>query len=466
MGRKMQKSKIDGSKLRRLREELALTIEQLAEQTQKRARITGDKSITAKTIWRIEHGSGAQPYTLYRLADALGVDTKDLLVSEESSETPFTENLCNFGEYIEDRTNGFVGRGFVFEAIDKFVNKNECGYFFIHGDPGIGKTSVLAQLVKDRDWIHHFNVRALGINTTETFVKNICSQLIIDYELGYSILPAEISIDGRIFTEILQEVSGKLGPNEKMVIVVDALDEVESTSYRTGLNLLFLPSLLPRGIFVIASTRREAFAMRIECCCEDFNLDSDSKKNMSDIIAYLKQKLLNKEIQSYIKRCKLSRNTFVETMKDKSQGNFMYLHYVLPEIENGAYNDLDLGKIPVGLENYYEDHWRRMGMMIKQPPREKIKIIYVLSEVLQPVSRQLLADFCKEDEITVQGVLDEWNQFLHRQEVEGVSRFSIYHNSFRDFLNRKEIVRAAGVSIQDINHMIGDSLYYDLYGKE
>ena len=32
----------------------------------------------------------------------------------------------------------------------------------------------------------------------------------------------------------------------------------------------------------------------------------------------------------------------------------------LREIAEGAYRDVSLALIPVGLESYYEDHWRRM----------------------------------------------------------------------------------------------------------
>jgi hypothetical protein len=73
----------------------------------------------------------------------------------------------------------------------------------------------------------------------------------------------------------------------------------------------------------------------------------------------------------------------------------MYLRYVLTEIENGVYRDLSMETLPQGLQAYYEDHWRRMGMMDKQRKRTKIKIVYVLAELREPVSRQLIAEFAE-----------------------------------------------------------------------
>jgi len=110
-------------------------------------------------------------------------------------------------------------------------------------------------------------------------------------------------------------------------------------------------------------------------------------------------------------------------------------------------------------------------MTVKPLPRIKIRIVYILSEVRQPVSRSLIAQFANDesihvDELIVQEVLDEWEQFLHEQLALEGTRYSIYHVSFRDFLHRKDIVQAAGVTIQGINALIADNLWTDLFGEE
>src|SRR5215510_3889815 len=122
----------------------------------------------------------------------------------------------------------------------------------------------------------------------------------------------------------------------------------------------------------------------------------------------------------------------------------MYLRYVLPDIERGAYHDLGVERLPTGLQGYYEDHWQHMGMTARPLPRAKIKIVYVLAEVRQPVALRQIASFADEDALTVQEVLDAWDQFLHEQPIDGATHYSVYHTSFRDFLHRKDIVQAAG----------------------
>ena len=98
-------------------------------------------------------------------------------------------------------------------------------------------------------------------------------------------------------------------------------------------------------------------------------------------------------------------------------------------------SDLTLEQFPQGLQGYYDFHWRRMGMTANPLPVEKIKIVYILGEVREPVSRRKICDFSGEDEYAVQQVLNEWKQFLHELMKEE-KRYSVYHSSFRDFLHR------------------------------
>ena len=85
--------------------------------------------------------------------------------------------------------------------------------------------------------------------------------------------------------------------------------------------------------------------------------------------------------------------------------------------------------------------------------REKIKVAYILAEVRYPASRRLISECCGVDEDIVQKVLHAWRQFLHCQAgLEPV--YTIYHTSFRDFLRRDDIIRSAGITLQEIHGRI------------
>lgn len=68
--------------------------------------------------------------------------------------------------------------------------------------------------------------------------------------------------------------------------------------------------------------------------------------------------------------------------------------------------------------------------------------------------------------MAVQEILDEWRQFIHQHMVDGGKRYALYHTSYRDFLHRKDIIEAAGVTIKNINSMIADQMLRGLVFKE
>jgi hypothetical protein len=137
----------------------------------------------------------------------------------------------------------------------------------------------------------------------------------------------------------------------------------------------------------------------------------------------------------------------------------MYLHYVLPDIEEGKYKDLKLKDLPQGLENYYKSHWRRMrGQNEEAWFKYRLPILATLTAAHTPVSIGLLAEISGlgvQELPRIQVVLDEWRQFLDVHEVEHndklQKRYRMYHASFRDFIiNQEEVaLKRADERIKD-----------------
>jgi len=358
----------------------------------------------------------------------------------------------------------------VFQAIEEFLTSQPSGYFIIEGEPGIGKSAILAKYVQQTGCVAHFNIRSQGINRADQFLENVCTQLIARYNLPYSSLPPDAKRDGKFFSQLLVEIVKAQGvapkKGKRLVIAVDALDEVDQSDH-SGANLLYLPTSLEKGVYLVMTQRPVTLPLTVNTPPHRFNLMQYQTQSLDDIHRYI-QSEINKSspLQAWIDERGLMVEEFVTQLANKSENNFMYLRYILPDIANGKYQDLSIESLPQGLQDYYEDHWRRMGMFDKESKRTKIKIVYVLAELREPVSRELIAEFAGEDAFTVQEVLDEWQQFLHRDKFNGETLYSIYHSSFCDFLSRKDIVQAAGVTLQEINAQIADNLMQGMFGDE
>lgn len=345
---------------------------------------------------------------------------------------------------IEEKTEGFVGREFVFEAIEKFLTSQPNGYFIIEGEPGIGKSAILAKYVQKTGCVAHFNVRSQGITSVERFLKNVCTQLISRYNLPYSSLPPDATRDGQIFAQLLGEVSAKLKKGERLVIAIDALDEVDLTDH-TGANLLYLPGTLHKGLYFIMTQRPITLPLTVNTPPHRFDLMQHQEQSLQDILAYIQGEIKkSSQLKAWIDEKGLMVEEFVTQLANKSENNFMYLKYVLPDIKNGKYKDLSIESLPQGLQAYYENHWRHMGMLTEPLPMHKVAIVYFLAELREPVSRRMLAELSGEKAVTVQQVLNEWKQFLREVQVDDETRYSVYHQSFCDFLYRKDIVQAYG----------------------
>ncbi|MEA5528978.1 hypothetical protein VB638_05135 [Dolichospermum sp. UHCC 0684] len=77
-----------------------------------------------------------------------------------------------FQTVIDDKTNLFCGRKFVFNAISKFIKDHKSGYFTILGDAGMGKSAIAAKYIVDHPGtICFFNIRAEGRNRPDVFLK-------------------------------------------------------------------------------------------------------------------------------------------------------------------------------------------------------------------------------------------------------------------------------------------------------
>lgn len=185
-----------------------------------------------------------------------------------------------------------------------------------------------------------------------------------------------------------------------------------------------------------------------------------------DVDTYLRRAAERPPLRTWMAVQGITTDEFVVTLAAKSAQNSLYLDYVLADIERGLYQGVRLEHLPAGLEGYYEEQWRRRGMTATPLPQAKITLVYILAEVRHPVSRQLLAEFAHEAELTVQAVLDEWQPFLQAQQVEGALRYRVYHSSFRAFLTRQDIMQAAGVTLPEIHARIANSLWEALYGPE
>ncbi len=301
--------------------------------------------------------------------------------------------IAEFAQLIEDRTRAFVGRDFIFDAIDGHLRDPgfSSGYIVVRGEPGIGKTSLMAQLAKTRQYVHHFNIAAQNIRSTRDFLSNICAQLIVRHQLGYSQLPPEAVHDSGFLARLLREASVK-DTEGRIVVLIDALDEAEDLGLDAGANRLYLPTVLPPKVFFVITTREQEDYQLVVDHRRDIYLRKDDPQNEADVRHYIRSFVAANEatMANRISQWSLDESRFESVLTAKSEGNFMYLVHVLADIRDGTISETSLGNIdelPIGLRQYYERHWRTMKAHdAEQFERVYQPVVCMLAVVREPVS--------------------------------------------------------------------------------
>ena len=348
----------------------------------------------------------------------------------------------HFESLVEEKTKNFVGREFIFQSINNFLTEANfpSGYIVIRGEPGIGKSSLIAQFIKTRDAVHHFNSVLMGIRSPKDFLENICAQLIIRYKLNHSTLPPEAGKDSGLLSQLLAEIANQR-QQQPVVILVDALDEAEDTGLPPGANRLFLPEDLPEGIFFIV-TSREEYDYRLNVTHrQDIYLRDDDPENLKDVRLYIHNYVQEHRTKMYphIEQWGVSQDEFVDVITEKSEGNFMYLFHVLHDIRDGklTQNNVDsIDNLPKGLQSYYQRHWREM----KEQDSEKFEryyepVVCQLAVAREPVSVNQLFEWTKLPPIRIKEVIHDWREFFNEFAPEtGEHLYRIYHASFQTFL--------------------------------
>ena len=366
-------------------------------------------------------------------------------------------------DLIDDATAGFVGRAYVFDRIESFIAENRSGYFRLTADPGEGKTAIMAEYVRRTGCLAHFNVLSDTYNKTAQFTQHVAAQLVARRLITDVGSPADTDLG---VTDLLIEARAALPASERLVLVVDALDEADRRDLPNTANVLLLPRILPAGVHVLVSSRRDQdVPLRVSTPLIDMDLADYADASLDDVRDLLTRRSADGPLRAWISDRGITPSAFIKTLTEKSQGNFMYLRHVLPELVFGSYSDLrhldDLGRrLPAGLENFYQDHWRLMGMA-DPASATPVWVLYLLCELARPVSVDLLALIMQRvrpetDLYEIQRVLDEWSAFL-RPADDG--RRSIYHETFRGFLRHQDVVEGVGLSLPRVNGVIADVLW-------
>ncbi|OYD91881.1 ATP-binding protein [Nostoc sp. 'Peltigera membranacea cyanobiont' 210A] len=367
---------------------------------------------------------------------------------------PIIENPINIPRYplefqqiITAKNQNFVGREFVFAAINKFLNQSDRGYFTIIGDPGIGKSAILAHYVSQNPGVVYYNVEITGKNRVEEFLTTICTQLIeIAQNQGIKNLtanfPDSTTEDSGFLSLLLQQISNRLQPKQRLIITIDGCDRIDINNQPRGSNIFYLPRYLPEKVYFILSRRpflADKSGLLIETPAQSLDLSNYPEQNRADIQKYIKT-YLNELSHSVEASAATHRVRSLSEKKNPggvllkmTQGfddetNFMYVKEILAAINEDIY--------PQNLQIYYQNHLEKMNLATRKQQPMALQVLNILVQE-QSISIEAIAERLDTDEYEIKVILDKWREFLHLESIAAEIHYSIYHANFRDWLRQR-----------------------------
>ncbi|MBW4504309.1 MAG: ATP-binding protein [Scytonema hyalinum WJT4-NPBG1] len=364
------------------------------------------------------------------------------------SQTPIN-SACyptEFQQVILEKSQNFIGREFIFTAINKFLHRHKRGYFTIVDVPGSGKSAILAKYATENSNVVYYNAQVEGKNRAEEFLTTVCIYLVETFhETSLHPIPDNATEGSWFLSLLLQKISDRLEPHQRLIIAIDALDAIDRNSQPLGSNLFYLPRYLPDGVYFLLTRRpfkREKSGLLIEAPSQILDLSEYPEQNREDVQAYIRQYLtpspspqaergVESGDSSHIREEEL-----IARLTTESENNFMYLHHILNAIAEDFYSaPYEFDRIPPSLEAYYQQHWQKIkGEGLSDVA---LKVLRVLTAAeTGGMSTKAITQIIDEDEYDVAEILENWLEFL-QQGVGKETTYSLYHSHFRVWLAKQ-----------------------------
>ena len=333
----------------------------------------------------------------------------------------------------------FVGREWLEEEVNQFLADHDSGYFVIEAEAGLGKTTFLAHLVQKWGCVHHFCGLTPKSQSSAVALKSITAQLALAFHLdlgaGEGFLPAA-SARPNTLHDVFVLASDARKPGQKIVLVIDALDQAETPK---DANPLRLPDWLPQGVYIIASRRATSANFTVSDLTPHrwCSLAHDDASNERDVRRFLAEAAKRPAIAQALLESGYSSEQLIESLWEKSSGVWIYLHFVIREIEERKRNLDELGALPDGIVEYYVDSWQReRGRRKGEWERLCLPLLGALAASLEPATAEQLCGWAglKSRITQAQRLLDEdWRYFISVTGRDDQRRYRFYHSTLNDF---------------------------------
>jgi hypothetical protein len=390
--------------------------------------------------------------------------TKHLVLKELGITDRFEDKLSHYFKVVDYEY--YVPNQNFFDQLEKGLSELEGGYIFIEGLPGIGKSTALTKFKENNpdislayycfipDTKNDFGELR---HQSHYFLKSLC--ITIEKNFPEVDLPSRYS---ERYQEKLNSYIEKLSKlKKKIIFIIDGLDHVHRDITIGEKSLLnYIKGNLPGNIYFILSSQYDA----VLSPSVKLQIDSDTMRHIKV------SPFTQPEIRQYLDNKGIDINDNLDRIERLSGGIPIYLHYIselLAKIEQRDYEETltNLPSLVGGEINSYHEY---LFQKIDNDTLAKwvLAVLAYRKENTSIETIQYILKLAGENR-NITEIETAINGFSHLlRQIDGRS-YSIFHNSFREFIisktkNLKDIFNNALVLYYEHN-LFTDEAYRNYF---
>jgi len=344
-----------------------------------------------------------------------------------------------FLQRIEELTETFKGRIQERETLLQFIRTQNKGYFSIQGNPGIGKSALIAQFFKDLR-----SQKDLGeVYVVEYFIRRGTAQAQPEYMFNYLIRRTdeifaqgrEIRAEGKSIWDLQQQLFakwrswGEHSPGKKLLFMIDGLDE------GTDDNVV---SYLPRenfdGLIIVYGSRPGGHKS-----IDDLWSQLPSQHHTKLELTGLGKEDIRALIYEVANKYEVERDSkWIDAVQQRSQGNPLYLKLLCDAIEHRSIALNDIKALPEKIDEYYKAILDRYANDSVDGDA-LLAGLFTFAAASDFLSMAHLGLMNHLGDATLQRIGSTLKEVLYENPLtEAVLDYQLFHESFREYLIREK----------------------------
>ena len=365
-------------------------------------------------------------------------------------------DLDDVTEQVEALTDTFKGRREERARLRDFVANGE-GTLMVFGAPGIGKSTLLAQVVKeveagiDADGrpltgsdgtpidpppvIAYFIRRAEGSDDPVTLLRSLCRQLDRCYGVqGIGMGNDSVTLQENLRARLQAIQDQASGTPERTVLLIDGLDEAPDLGR-------YIPAA--RGWLPVIVASRET--PEAESFYESRHRETRSRMTLGPMGTADVRAMLYDGVSKYDPDF---TEAYVEAVTERSEGNPLYLKLLVEALFQGEMTVGDVSALPSEMGTMYRTAVRRVTD--EGTNQDAVDLLHLLAEAKAPLPPDALGELLGINSMRADAAVHATKELLREAPTETLYPTSedapaeavqLFHESFRQWL---EETHAAG----------------------